>query len=145
MRKQQSHTIHAQIDLMQNTFMLEPPTGVTLRAGDRAFWNEIIKSKALTEWTASQLPMAANLARCYADIERLQAELETQGDMIDGKLNPLHDLIEKLSRRAISITRVLQIHARAENGEFRDQLPKRQRQSEAWETKESNNIFNLLA
>eukprot|EP01035_Chromulina_nebulosa_P031537 gene31537-biopygen20260 len=54
---------------------LEPPAHVTLRPGDRPFWNAIMLARARDTWTEVDLTTAATLARTQADIEDLHATL----------------------------------------------------------------------
>ena len=82
---------------------LEPPAHVALRPGDRPFWEAIMQARARDTWTGPDLVAAATLARCLADVERLQSEVNTEGDVIGEKLNPKHRLIETLSRRAVTL------------------------------------------
>lgn len=99
---------------------LDPPAHVTLRPGDRPFWNAIMTARARDTWTDTDLATAANLARSQADVERLQAELYATGYTIDGKANPLAAIIETLTRRAVALSRVLHVHAEATVGKSED-------------------------
>lgn len=99
---------------------LDPPAHVTLRTGDRPFWDAIVTARARETWTDTDLVTAANLARSQADIELLQARLDLEGYVIDGKANPVAALLETLSRRAVSISRVLHVHAQATVGRSAD-------------------------
>ena len=65
---------------------LEPPAHVALRPGDRPYWDDIMQARARDSWTGPDLVAAANLARCLADVERLQGEVNTEGDIIADKL-----------------------------------------------------------
>jgi phage terminase small subunit len=65
------------------------------------------------------------MARAQADIERLQAELDTEGFTITNNkgnvlVNPKHKLLETLTRRVVSMSRVLHVHAEATVGRSRD-------------------------
>ena len=99
---------------------LKPPAHVALRVGDLPFWNAIVTARARDTWTDTDLTTAANLARSQADIERLQTELDTLGYIVDGKINPLATLVETLTRRAVSLSRVLHVHAQATVGRSAD-------------------------
>jgi hypothetical protein len=97
-----------------------PPT-VKLRKGDMEFVQLIIASRARAEWAPAELHHVANLARCMADVERITNELAKEGDMaLSGRgtavVNPKHFLLETLSRRAVVLTRLLQIDALARFG-----------------------------
>lgn len=104
---------------------LQPPAHVTLRAADQPFWNAIVTARARDTWTEADLAIAATLSRCQADIERLQAEVDLEGfTILNGKgvpvINPKHKLLETMARRAVSLARVLHVHAEATVGRSRD-------------------------
>lgn len=99
---------------------IEPPSCVTLRPGDRPFWDRIIESKARDNWTPSDLVTAATLARAQADIETLQAQVDADGYVIDGKINPAAQMLETLVKRAAALTRLVQVHAIATVGRSPD-------------------------
>ena len=115
---------------------LEPPAHVALRPGDRPFWEAIMLARARDTWTDTDLTTAANLARSQADIEHLQAQLNTTGYMIDGKVNPVAGLVETLTRRTVALSRVLHVHAEATVGRSEDaakalELERKARQDDA--------------
>jgi len=104
---------------------IDPPAHVKLREGDRPFWDSLVSARARETWNSADLENCANLARCKADIERLQDEISTQGDIIKNErgteiINPKHTLLETLSRRAVALSRMLHVHAEATVGESRD-------------------------
>lgn len=99
---------------------LDPPEQVTLRPGDRPFWDAIMKARARDTWTEIDLISAATLARTQADIETLQAQLDEAGYIVEGKANPLAAIVETLSRRTVSLSRVLHVHAQATVGRSAD-------------------------
>lgn len=104
---------------------LSPPDYITLREGDQPFWDAIVCARARDTWNASDLENAANLARCKADIERLQTEIEQEGDIVKNDrgtqiVNPKHTLMETLTRRAMALSRMLHVHAEATVGKSED-------------------------
>ena len=104
---------------------LQPPAHISLRSGDRPFWDAIMLARARDTWTDSDLATAAGLARSQADIERLQTEVDVEGFTIPSGngtpiVNPKHKLLETLTRRAVSLSRVLHVHAEATVGRSRD-------------------------
>ncbi|ARP85770.1 TerS protein [Bordetella genomosp. 9] len=121
-RRKRSDSTAAAIEAAQAAALgpLQPPAHVTLRPQDWPFWNAVVTARARNTWTETDLAHAANLARCQADVERLQDEVFKEGDVIDGALNPKHKLIETLSRRAVSLARMLHVHAEAVVGRSRD-------------------------
>ncbi|PYD92648.1 TerS protein [Pseudomonas syringae pv. pisi] len=115
---------------------IKPPRFVNIRKADKPFWDSIVRARARNSWTDSDLVMAGNLARCLSDIERLQKEIDVEGDVIlnDRKsqvINPKHSLLETLSRRAVALSRTLQVHAQATQGDSRDQGKKATKQRAA--------------
>ena len=99
---------------------LDPPDHVSLRDGDRPFWDSIMKARARDTWTDIDLTTAVNLARTQADIELLQTDLDVTGYLIDGKLNPVVAIVETLTRRAVALSRALHVHAQATVGRSAD-------------------------
>ncbi len=104
---------------------LQPPAYISLRPGDLPFWDAIMLARARDTWTDSDLATAAGLARSQADIEKLQAAVDVEGFTIPSGngtpiVNPKHKLLETLTRRAVSLSRVLHVHAEATVGRSRD-------------------------
>ena len=104
---------------------IRPPAHVAIRQQDWPFWSGIISTRATDSWNEPDLVKAANLARCQADIERLILEVSDEGDVIKNDrgtpiVNPKHDLIERLSRREIALSRAIHVHAEATVGRSRD-------------------------
>lgn len=84
-----------------------------------------MQARARDTWTDSDLATAATLARAQADIEQLQAQVDTEGFTITNAkgtvtVNPKHKLMETMTRRAVSLSRVLHVHAEATVGRSRD-------------------------
>src|SRR5690625_1431270 len=121
-KRARTDTVKAAVNAAQNAALppLEPPACVSLRSGDRPFWERIVTSKARDNWTDVDLVTAAQLARAQADIEALQKQIDTEGYIVGGKINPAAQMLETLSKRAVSLTRVLQIHALATVGRSAD-------------------------
>ena len=118
------HTTQKAVETFQNAQAkrLEPPAHTTLRDQDWPHWQSIISSKRREAWTETDLGHAANLARCLADIQNLQLEITATGDIVEGRVNPRHKLVETLSRRAMALTRMLHLHAAATQGRSSDQV-----------------------
>jgi hypothetical protein len=121
-RKRRSDSSAAAIAAAQAAALgtIEPPAHVTLRPADRPFWEAIVQARARDSWNEVDLANAATMARAQADVERLQAELDAEGDVIEGKANPKHKLLETLARRVVALARVLHVHAEATQGRARD-------------------------
>ena len=82
-------------------------------------------NRARSSWNDADLCTAGNLARCQADIERLQKLVDIEGDIVmcangSTAINPRVKLLDTLTRRAITLSRVLQVHPEATLGRARD-------------------------
>ena len=85
------------------------------------YWPVIVRAKRLSAWTDVDLALAASLARDLALIDRLAAELEAEGHTLtDGKgkkyAHPAANLLDQATRRTVTTSRALQIHAIATTG-----------------------------
>lgn len=141
MTRQRTDTVTGAVTAMQNALAgpIEPPSHVRLRDGDRPFWESIVSARARDKWDDADLEVAANLARCKADIERLSVEILAEGDVITNErgtpiVNPKHNLLETLSRRAVALSRMLHVHPEAKAGRSQDQGNKLKEQRKAEET-----------
>jgi hypothetical protein len=137
-KRNPSNTATNQIKTFQNVLSgdIQPPPHITLREGDYPFWLSIVRARSKDSWNSSDLENAANLARCKADIERLQEEITAEGDIVENAkgtqiVNPKHTLLEQLSRRAMAISRMLHVHAEATVGNSRDSIKSLEKQNEA--------------
>lgn len=121
-RRPRSDSAKAAVQAAQNAALgpLEPPAYVTLRPQDKPFWQAIMKARARHTWDEADLVTAATLARAQADILTLQAQIDMEGYVIDGKINPAAQMLETLSKRVTSLSRLLHTHAEAKLGRARD-------------------------
>ena len=94
---------------------VEPPAGIKLRAKDKPFWKAIVQTRIANDWAGLDLAHAATLARTLCDIEMLSKQLEGEGLLIvlddEHVINPKHRLLEDLTKRAMSLTKLLHLHA----------------------------------
>jgi len=105
---------------------IDPPPHISLRQRDYPFWDAIMAARPKDKWDYADMAMAANLARCQSDIEHYQAELDVQGPVVMNQrgtpvCNPLHNVLEALSRRAVAFSRMLHVHPEAKDGPSRSQ------------------------
>ena len=110
----------------------------------------IVRARVATDWAEADLVHVANLARCMADIERTQRLLYKEGDTLtNGKgtvvANPRHALLETLSRRAMAMTRLLQIHAAASGVDTRGQAERKKEAMRAANSMDAAADDDLLA
>lgn len=100
---------------------VSPPDHVRIRKGDMPFWDSVISEKPKSEWTESDLIVAANLARTMADSERVAGYTVVGGGNINQrKLLETIEVSDKLARRIVTLRRALGLDNRAKNGEQRD-------------------------
>jgi hypothetical protein len=117
-RRQRSDSTTAQVMAFQRKREFTAPEFINLRTIDFPFWEAAIQCR--DDWQPHELILLAHLARALADAERLHLEIEAEGAVIDGKPNPKCAIEETLTRRALALTRHLQIHALATRGDTRD-------------------------
>jgi hypothetical protein len=125
------------------------PAHVFLRDGDRPFWDGIVAARAREEWSSAALVVAAQLARCQADIEaesRVLAEEENTVAEKDDLLlvNPRLGVIEQLSRREMALMRTLRIGGAAA-GDVRNEIVRRAAATAASQVREEVADDGLLA
>jgi hypothetical protein len=113
---------------------IQPPAHVRLRPQDQPFWDSIIRSRAREEWSSeTDLIVAAQLARCQADIEAESVKLDGEGAVIENQrgtpiMNPRHSVLEQLARKELALMRALTLVV-ATRG--RDQAPARRTEARA--------------
>ena len=100
--------------------VLPVPAGVTLRQTDAPFWRAVTEARPRGTWTDIDLTHAATLARTLADMETLQAQIDGAGYTFGDSVNPAFKVLETLSRRAMSLSRMLHVHALATVGRSGD-------------------------
>ena len=115
-RKPRSDSVAAMLGAMESAALpeLKAPRQCKLRPGDRPFWLAIVRARARDEWTDVQLIVAAQLARCQADIEREQQTLDAESSVIENArgtpvMNPRVTVLEQLARREMALMRSLQL------------------------------------
>ncbi|WP_348826647.1 hypothetical protein [Halomonas sp. RT37] len=119
--------------------IIEPPKHVHLPTAARPFWDAIMQTRAADSWTPGDLVLAAHLARVNADIEHYTKVAEDETRLMAdqagvSKIHPVHKILTDLSAQALSLSRSLQIHARATQGESRDQKKRNGLHAEAQRT-----------
>lgn len=121
MANKRSDSSHVQAEIMAMAANgILPPAYCELKIGEMPFWNAIIAARV--EWTTVDLMHAANLARTLFAIETETASLRNEGSVIMNQrgspvMNPRFSVLETLSRRSVSISSKIQVHAAATIGE----------------------------
>lgn len=136
-KRQRTDTVKGAVSAMAGAVSEIPvPEYVNVPDDALQFWRSITKARAAARWNDTDLEVAAELARTKASIERLNKEIEAEGDVIKNDrgtpiVNPKHSLIETLTRRMVALSRMLQVHAEATQGKSRDQVKANKAQDEA--------------
>lgn len=96
---------------------LDPPAHVRLRAGDRPFWDGILRARGRDEWVEYDLVVVAQLARCQADIERESKALDEESSVIENArgtpvANPRFSVLQQLAAREMALMRTLRMSGR---------------------------------
>lgn len=135
MTRKRSDSVHEQTKIMADAIRgVTPPAHLNLRRRDVPFWDAIIDARAV--WTEVDLAHAAALARCQADIETTQKEVDKEGAMIithtgATKVNPKFSILDALCKRSIVLATKIQVHAAATIGESKLQRGKNKAKREA--------------
>ena len=116
-RKPRSDSTTAQVLAFQRKTP-DIPAHIHLRECDLPYWKNALACR--DDWQAHELETLGQFARAMADHDRLNREIDIEGAIVAGKPNPKFALSEILIRRAMSLSRHLQIHGRATRGEARD-------------------------
>lgn len=136
-KRQRTDSVAGAVSSMAGAMqVIDVPDWVALPPDALPFWRSITSARAADRWNNSDLETAAELARTKAKIERLNVDLEMEGDIITNErgtpiVNPKNALLETLTRRLVALSRMLQVHAEATQGKSRDQVPANKAQSGA--------------
>lgn len=130
-RKTRSDSASEQVKVMaKSTRQIHPPATVPLDDTDMPFFANVIEEFARSEWTGHQLELAALLARVMSDMNREQLALRAEGSVVKTDkgtpvVNPRKSVIQMHASTITSYRRSLGLHARAREGEARDQGKRR--------------------
>ncbi|MGE4125743.1 MAG: TerS protein [Pusillimonas sp.] len=132
-RRPRSDSAKAATQAAQNAAMgpLEPPPYVLLRPQDKPHWNAIMQARPRHTWHEADLVTAATVARAQADIIELQRLVDEQGYIVEGKINPAATALDTLSKRVVTLSRLLHTHAEATLGRAADSAKQSMMQREA--------------
>lgn len=121
-RRPRSDSTKAALQAAENKAMgpHDPPEYVSLRPQDKPYWTAIMKSRARHTWNENDLVTAATMAKAQADIDTLQKQIDDEGYIVDGRINEAAKMVDMLSKRVITLSRLLHVHAEATLGRARD-------------------------
>lgn len=121
-RNRRSDSVTAAVVAFQNVASgpIAPPEHVHLSEAAEPFWRALVLNRPRDRWNASDLAIAAHLARAQADAERLQREIDAEGEVIGDKLNPRLRLLETTIKRIERLAKLLHLHPDATIGRAED-------------------------
>jgi hypothetical protein len=109
-----------------------------------------MSSRARDEWSKNDFIVAAQLARCQADIETESEIVDSEGSVVTNArgtqvMNPRHSVLEQLARRELALMRALAMTA-SSAGKDKDKLEKsRQLQRKSENLRDELEDDSLLA
>ena len=113
-------TVSGAVDAMLSAALPVPdiPKHVKIRSIDLPFWDGIISARARNDWNNADLVLAAQLARCQADIETEQELLYLEGTVIPNDrgtmvTNPRFRALNELKQSQLATVRALALNATA--------------------------------
>ena len=110
-RQGRSDSATAAVQAAQNVAQgpLNPPAHVTLPVEARPFWDALMRNRPRDKWNDADLATAAVLAVSQMQANALMADMEQVA------------VVDKLSRRITSLSRLLHVHPEATQGRAQDQ------------------------
>lgn len=104
---------------------LKPPEHIELDEQDQPFWDNIMAERARSEWSQTDLELAALLARSMRKLIEEQNQLEDEGSVLysdkgNAYGNPRARMVNDLSSRVLKYRLALGLNSRAKHGEPRD-------------------------
>jgi hypothetical protein len=126
-RRKRSDSTESAVAAMQAAVTkIEPPAYVGIMSEALPFWYDIVNTRHIDSWTPNDLIMAGTLAQVYYDIQKYTAIVNKNSRLIKDnqdqvKVSPMHKVLVDLVAQAQSLARTLQVHARATQGESREQ------------------------
>lgn len=125
-KRQRIDTVTGAVAIMQAGLKpLAAPAHVPLADDDGPFWKSVIAEKAVSEWTAHDLEIAALLARAMRRLEAEESRVDAEQSVLCSAngapmQNPRLRVVADLHARVIKYRQTLGIHSRAKAGEARD-------------------------
>ncbi len=108
------------------------PPHLSVPDAAKPFWTAVTQARAAGEWNDTDLASAADLARTWSDIERLQVELDRDGYVLpDGRINPVFRIVDRLTARSLKLARLLQLHPAGRGIRQSDVAPQRRLEQQA--------------
>ena len=116
--------------------LLHPPAHMNITAKQIPYWKAVMSTRARQLWTETDLELAVSLVRWKAQLDEVETKLEKDGLFLKNKNgtiieNPAQRTVERLSRRIMAMSRMLQLQALAVVGDPRNGKKKLQSENEA--------------
>ena len=110
MRQTRSDSTTAAVQAAQNAAQgpLEPPAHIPLPDAARPFWAALVRNRPRHKWNEADLGNAAILAITQMQVHDLIGDVEQAA------------LVDKLTRRIVSLSRLLHVHPEATEGRAQD-------------------------
>ncbi len=110
MRQNRSDSAAAAVQAAQDAAQgpLEPPGHITLPDAARPFWAALVRNRPRHKWNEADLGNAAILAVTQMQVHDLIGDVEQAA------------LVDKLTRRIVSLSRMLHVHPEATEGRAQD-------------------------
>lgn len=110
MRQTRSDSATAAVQAAQNAAQgpLEPPAHIPLPDAARPFWAALVRNRPRHKWNEADLGNAAILAITQMQVHDLIGDVEQAA------------LVDKLTRRIVSLSRLLHVHPEATEGRAQD-------------------------
>ena len=110
MRQTRSDSATAAVQAAQNAAQgpLEPPAHIPLPDAARPFWAALVRNRPRHKWNEADLGNAAILAITQMQVHDLIGDVEQAA------------LVDKLTRRIVSLSRMLHVHPEATEGRAQD-------------------------
>ena len=95
------------------------PQGVDLRSDEEmVIWDQFTRARAREDWRDMDLILLAKVVRMEADIRNYQAQIETQGAIVENQRgtqipNPLLTIIDTVERRQLAVIRSMSLNQQA--------------------------------
>ena len=111
MRQTRSDSATAAVQAAQNAAQgpLNPPEHISLPDEARPFWDALMRNRPRHKWNDADLGNAAILAISQMQVHHLIGDVEQIA------------LVDKLTRRIVSLSRLLHVHPEATEGRAREQ------------------------
>lgn len=120
-KKSPSNTVRSQVQAFADArSKIAAPAGLSKAA--QPFFEAITATRTFSEWSPSDIDIAAQLAEDKALLVALRAELAKKGWTSGGKVAPAAILLNQVHARVLATSRLLQLHPRGRTGKQSSEL-----------------------